>query len=159
MRATAVTRALESAELADAVGAPVEAGLARTIAGRALASLGERERAVQQLEKAVGDLDGCGAIRYRDAAERELRQLGHRVHRRTRPGDLSKAGVASLTERELEIARLIVDRRTNGEIAGDLFLSKKTVETHIRNIFRKLDVSSRVDIARTVERDERITRH
>jgi DNA-binding CsgD family transcriptional regulator len=153
---TATAQALEAADLADAVGAPVEAGLARTIAGRALASLDDRERAVQQLERAVGDLDGCGAIRYRDAAERELRQLGRRVHRRTRSGDLSQTGVGSLTERELEIARLIVDRRTNGEIAGELFLSKKTIETHIRNIFRKLDVSSRVDIARAVEQADRI---
>lgn len=154
--ATAATRSLASAELADAVGAPVEAGLARTIAGRALASLGEQERAVQQLELAVADLDRCGAIRYRDAAERELRRLGHRVHRRTRPGDLSQTGVASLTARELEIARLIVDRKTNGEIAGELFLSKKTIETHIRNMFRKLDASSRVDIARAVEREDLI---
>ncbi len=153
--APAAARALESADLADAVGAPVEAGLARTIVGRALASLGERERAVQQLEKAVGELDGCGAIRYRDAAEHELRRLGHRVHRRTRPGDLTQTGVASLTERELQIARLIVDRKTNGEIAGELLLSKKTIETHIRNMFRKLDASSRVDIARAVERGDR----
>ena len=108
----------------------------------------------QQLEQAVGELDGCGAIRYRDAAERELRQLGLRVHRRTRPGDLSQTGVASLTERELQIARLIVDRKTNGEIAGELFLSKKTIETHIRNMFRKLDASSRVDIARAIERED-----
>jgi DNA-binding CsgD family transcriptional regulator len=71
-----------------------------------------------------------------------------------RPGDLDQNGVASLTERELEIARLIVDRKTNGEIAGELFLSKKTVETHIRNMFRKLDASSRVDIARAIERED-----
>ena len=45
----------------------------------------------------------------------------------------------SLTERELQVARLVVDRRTNPEIAHALFLSPKTVETHMRNIFRKLD--------------------
>jgi DNA-binding NarL/FixJ family response regulator len=50
------------------------------------------------------------------------------------------------------VARLVVDRRTNPEIAADLFLSLKTVESHMRNIFRKLDASSRVDVARTVER-------
>jgi DNA-binding NarL/FixJ family response regulator len=60
-----------------------------------------------------------------------------------------------LTERELQVARLVVDRRTNTEIAEDLFLSPKTVETHMRNIFRKLDVSSRVEVARTVERADR----
>src|SRR3954451_19819589 len=100
------------------------AGLARTIAGRALARLGQRDRAVQELERAAAELDRCGAVRYRDAAQRELRQLGQHIHRRTRPGD-AETGVGSLTERELEIARLIVDRKTNGEIAGELFLSKK----------------------------------
>jgi DNA-binding NarL/FixJ family response regulator len=47
---------------------------------------------------------------------------------------------------------LVVDRKTNPQIAGELFLSQKTVETHLRNIFRKVDVSSRVELARTVER-------
>ena len=74
------------------------------------------------------------------------------VHRRTRPGQGDQGGVASLTERELQVARLVVDRRTNPEIADALFLSPKTVETHVRNIFRKLQVSSRVDVARAVER-------
>ena len=61
-------------------------------------------------------------------------------------------GVDSLTERELELARLVVDRKTNPEIAAALFLSQKTVETHLRNIFRKLGVASRVELARAVER-------
>ena len=47
----------------------------------------------------------------------------------------------------------MVDRRTNPEIASELFLSIKTVETHMRNIFRKLEVSSRVEVARVLERD------
>jgi DNA-binding CsgD family transcriptional regulator len=151
---TAADRALHAATLSDAIGMPVEAGLARIIAGRALTQTGERDRAVQQLEQAAAALDRCGAVRYRDAAERELRQLGQHIHRRTRPGK-SAIGVGSMTEREMEIARLIVDRKTNGEIAGELFLSKKTIETHIRNMFRKLDASSRVDIARAVEEAER----
>ena len=53
-----------------------------------------------------------------------------------------------MTQGELQVARLVVDRRTNPEIAAELFLSQKTVETHLRNIFRKIDVSSRVALAR-----------
>jgi DNA-binding CsgD family transcriptional regulator len=148
----AAERALASAAAADEVGAPVEAALSRTLAGRALAQARQPERAVTELQRAAAELHACGALRYRAAAERELRRLGHRVHRRTRPGQADGVGVASLTERELQVARLVVDRRTNPEIADLLFLSPKTVETHMRNIFRKLDVSSRVDVARAVER-------
>ena len=43
---------------------------------------------------------------------------------------------------------------TNREVAAELFLSEKTVESHLRNIFAKLGVSSRVDVARAVERDD-----
>jgi predicted ATPase/DNA-binding CsgD family transcriptional regulator len=149
---TAADRALASADLAEAVGAPIEASLARLVAGRALAQLGDRDRAVDLLEQAAAELDRCGARRYRDEAQQELRRLGRRIHRRTRTGDSNQTGIATLTARELEIARLIVDRKTNGEIASELFLSAKTVETHIRNMFRKLDATSRVEIARTVEK-------
>jgi DNA-binding CsgD family transcriptional regulator len=63
--------------------------------------------------------------------------------------------VESMTEREAQVARLVVDRKTNPEIAAELFLSQKTVETHLRNIFRKLGVASRVELARAVERADR----
>ena len=63
--------------------------------------------------------------------------------------------MAALTKRELEIAALVTDRKTNPEIASELFLSAKTIESHMRNIFVKLGASSRVEVARTVERDRR----
>ena len=94
-------------------------------------------------------------VRLRDAAERELGRLGRRRHRRTRRGSGDGSPLDSLTERELQIARLIVDRRTNPQIAAELFLSPKTIETHVRNLFHKLGVSSRVDVARAVERADR----
>ena len=150
--ATAAERALASAGAADGVGARVEAARARTLAGRALARAGDTPRATAELERAVHQLDLCGAVRYRHEAERELRRLGRSVHRRTRPGRRDGAGLETLTEREAEVARLVVDRRTNPEIATELFLSVKTVETHLRTIFRKLDVPSRYELARVIER-------
>jgi ATP/maltotriose-dependent transcriptional regulator MalT len=150
--ARAAERALASAVAAEQIGAPIEAGLSRMLAGRALAEAGEREPAVTELQHAAAQLAACGALRYRDEAERELRRLGHRTYRRTRPGKPDGIGIDSLTERELQVARLVVDRKTNSEIAAELFLSQKTVETHLRNIFRKIGVASRVELARTLER-------
>jgi ATP/maltotriose-dependent transcriptional regulator MalT len=154
--AGAAERGLAAAAAADEAEAPIEAALSRTLAGRALAQAGERDRAVTELQRAAREFEAHGALRYRDEAERELRKLGHRIHRRTRPGKTDATGIESLTERELQVARLVVDRKTNPEIAAELFLSQKTVETHLRNIFRKIDVSSRVALARAVERADRV---
>jgi len=125
--AEAADRALAAAVAADEAGAPIEAALSRTLAGRALAQAGERERPATELLRAAREFEARGALRYRDEAEREL-----------------------------QVARLVVDRKTNPEIAAELFLSQRTVETHLRNIFRKIDVSSRVALARAVERADRV---
>ncbi len=58
----AAERALASADAADAAGAPIEAALSRTIAGRALAETGEKDRAVAELQRAAAALDACGAL-------------------------------------------------------------------------------------------------
>jgi DNA-binding CsgD family transcriptional regulator len=149
--AAAVEHAHAAAAAADAAGVPLDAARSRLLAGRALAMAGRREAAVQELERAAAGLQACGALRWRDEAERELRRLGRRIHRRSRPAEADAVGVASLTARELEVGRLVVDRRTNAEIAATLFLSRKTIETHLRNIFFKLGVSARADVARAIE--------
>ena len=139
----AAEHAIAAALAADEIGAPVEAALARVLAGRALAQQGQRELALTELRHAAATLDACGARRYGAAADQELRSMGDHAHRRSRKGRIGHGGVESLTERELQVAHLVVDRRTNAEIADALFLSPKTIETHLRNIFHKLDVSSR----------------
>ncbi|MFB4318504.1 response regulator [Actinomadura sp. 21ATH] len=53
----------------------------------------------------------------------------------------------ALTERELDVVRLIARGRTNDEIAGELFVSLSTVKTHLGSVFRKLDARNRVEIA------------
>jgi tetratricopeptide (TPR) repeat protein len=92
--ATSIERALASAEAAQEVGAPVEASLSRTLAGRALAAAGQGDRAVEELQRAAATLDACGAFRYRASAARERGKLGHRPHRRSRPGGPG-AGIGS----------------------------------------------------------------
>jgi DNA-binding NarL/FixJ family response regulator len=148
-RATARARA--STEAAEEAGAPIESALSRTLAGRALAQAGRRDLAVAELQRAASVFAACGALRYRDSAERELGKLGQRPHRRTRPGTTDGTRIGSLTERELQVARLVVERKTNPEIAAELYLSQKTIESHLRRIFRKVDVSTRVELARAVE--------
>jgi DNA-binding NarL/FixJ family response regulator/tetratricopeptide (TPR) repeat protein len=149
--ALAAEQALAAAAAADTVGARVDAALCRVLAGRALAAAGDADRAQGELERAAAALDACGAPRYRDAAEREWRKLGGHPPARTRAKGTSGKGLDALSRREHDVARLVVDRRTNPEIAAELFLSVKTVETHMRNMFRKLGVSSRADLARAVE--------
>ena len=154
-RAPEAARAAETAaEGFESLGARLPAAYARTLQGRALAAAGERDAAIHALREAEQVLDECGSVRVRDEARRELRRLGARAEVRGK-ATAEDSGMSSLTKRELEIAELITDRLTNPQIAEKLFLSKKTIETHIRNLFIKLDASSRVEVARIVERDRR----
>jgi DNA-binding NarL/FixJ family response regulator len=88
-------------------------------------------------------------VRYADEAARELRRLGRRVARKARGPE---AGDMGLTARELEVARLVTAGKTNREIAAELFLSEKTVETHLSHAFAKLGVSSRAALAGVLAR-------
>jgi DNA-binding NarL/FixJ family response regulator len=131
--------------------AALEAPRLRLALGRALVAAGSRrKRAVAALVAAERDLARLGAEHWRAQAVRELRRLGHRVA--ARPRASASDGVEGLTDRELAVARLVHDRHTNKEIARRLYLSEKTVEAHLRNIFAKLRVSSRVAVAREIER-------
>ena len=136
------------------MGARLQAAFSRALEGQALAAAGERLEAVAALRDAEHELDACGSTRVRDEMRRELRRLGARAEPRG-PAAPGESGVASLSKRELEIAQLATDRLTNREIAAALFLSDKTIESHLRNIFHKLGVTSRVEVARAVEEERR----
>jgi DNA-binding CsgD family transcriptional regulator/tetratricopeptide (TPR) repeat protein len=136
----------------DEARSPHASALLRLAEGRALAAAGDRTAAVSALIEAEAALDGFGAVRRRDEAVRELRRLGHRVVRAAREGTDGPFG--ALTAREREIALLVADGRTNREVAEQLVLSAKTIEAHLRNIYAKLGVRSRVELAREAERAE-----
>jgi DNA-binding NarL/FixJ family response regulator len=153
-----VDRAIEHAEAAivhaTAIASPVHVATSQALLGRSLAAAGHASDAVAQLQDAADGYDALGATRYRNQVEGHLRGLGQTIHRRSQRGDLGGMGLATLTGRELEVAELVHGRHTNRQIADQLFLSLKTVETHVRHIFHKLGVSSRVGIARLL--DERL---
>jgi DNA-binding NarL/FixJ family response regulator len=149
--AEAAKLALASADAAGRAGAAIEAARSRLVAGQALAAGGDRAGALETLRKASDALEDTGALRFHAEARRELRRLGARPAASAAGGPSEIRGLDSLSSREREIAELVTDRKTNDQIAAELFLSVKTVETHMRNIFRKLEVSSRVDVARVVE--------
>jgi ATP/maltotriose-dependent transcriptional regulator MalT len=150
----AAASAAESVTAAGAIGAALQVAFARALHGRALAAAGDRVGAIAVLREAERELDSFGSVRVRDETRRELRKLGARVEPRGR-ATAEESGMGALTARELEIAELITDRMTNAQIAEKLFLSKKTIESHIRNLFMKLSAGSRVEVARIVEAERR----
>jgi DNA-binding NarL/FixJ family response regulator len=117
----------------------LEALWARLDLGLALVDAGD-DRAVGELERAANFAQELGAATVEELAGRALRSLGVRTWRRAAAG-------APLTEREEEIARLVAEGSTNREIAQLLFLSPKTVERHVSNVFKKIGVRNRAELA------------
>lgn len=119
------------------------AGLA---AGVAFAQAGQRDTAVELLTEGILGCEQFGAGRDIARAEAALRAWGIRRGRRgprTRP----PTGWESLTRTELSVVQLTVEGLTNAQIGQRLFISARTVETHLSRVFAKLAVSSRVQVA------------
>jgi DNA-binding NarL/FixJ family response regulator len=150
----AAASALMAAFSFEQAGRRVEAAMARVAAGRAVAATGDRPAAIGMLEAAISELRACGAGLGTDEAARELRRLGRRVGT-TGPREAQAGeGLSALTRREREVASLVAAGHTNKEIAARLFLSERTIESHLSRIFSKLDVSSRSQLATEVARAE-----
>jgi DNA-binding NarL/FixJ family response regulator len=150
----AADAALLAADQAGALGARLDRAATRELAGRALRADDDMNRAVEQFLLAATEFDECRAHHHRDRVELELGKLGRRPSRRSRARSAEKLGPGALSGRELEVAKLVVDRMTNAQIAETLFLSQKTIESHLRNIFGKLGATSRVEVARIMEREQ-----
>jgi ATP/maltotriose-dependent transcriptional regulator MalT len=127
----ALSRARESSRLWSDIGSPYEAARARVLVARALRHLGDHDSAAGELAVARRAFAEIGAAPAVDDVDR--------LPGRSRPG--------GLTEREVEVLRLVAEGRSNHDIARALVLSPKTVERHLSNIFTKLDVPSRTAAA------------
>jgi DNA-binding CsgD family transcriptional regulator len=121
----------ESGRLWSDIGSPYEASRARVLVARALRELGDEDSAAAELAVAGHGFADVGAA---PGVKQVDKLLG-----RARPG--------GLTEREIEVLRLVAAGRSNPDIAHALVLSPKTVERHLSNIFTKLDVPSRTAAA------------
>ena len=116
-------------------------------AGVALAAAGDVEAGLERLAAAYRTARKLGARPVAAEAAREAAALGDSVVRRLGRGAEADAEDGGLSRREREVLRMLAVGRTNREIAQELFLSPRTVDMHVRNILRKLDVRSRVEAA------------
>ena len=115
--------------------------------GELLAATGSKRAAVARLDQAIEGYEAAGAERDVARVRRRLRRLG--VRRRhwavdTRP----VTGWFSLTGTECTVSELVSQGLTNQQVADQMFISVHTVAFHLRKVFRKLGISSRVELAR-----------
>lgn len=136
-----------AADLHRLAGRLLAAGSALEDAGRVEQSLADTTRAVRLLESAMDLYLECGAQCDVDRVEKQLLRLDAHNVRRLGP-ERPKSGWESLTTAELRVVRAIVDGRTNREAARLLFLSPHTVDSHLRRVFSKLDINSRVELTK-----------
>jgi DNA-binding CsgD family transcriptional regulator len=110
---------------------------AHLVYGEWLHREGRRQAAREQLRTAYHLLSEMGAEAFAERAARELRATGEQPRKRT------TQAADALTARERHIARLVATGATSKEIAAQLFLSPRTIDAHLRNIFGKLGITSR----------------
>ena len=118
---------------------PAKLELARVTCelGGELRRKGERSAAREVLRRAYPLAAECGATRLASRARDELSRSGARLVREP------ASGVEGLTPSEIRVAELAAEGLTNREVAQALFVSEKTVETHLGRVYRKLDIKSR----------------
>jgi DNA-binding CsgD family transcriptional regulator/tetratricopeptide (TPR) repeat protein len=121
--------------------AKLEHAKARTELGAALRRAKHRTQAREQLRQALELATVCGAAPLAARAETELLATG------ARPRRISLSGVESLTPSERRVAQMAAEGPTNREIAQALFVTPRTVEVHLTSVYRKLDISSRSQLA------------
>jgi DNA-binding CsgD family transcriptional regulator len=120
---------------------PDAARLRRQLAGR-LWDTGDRDGAIRELRRIHEVFVRLGALREIEKTRTQFQQLSARPPMRSAGG-----GTDTLSERELEIIRLVAAHKSNKAIGKELGISPRTVGTHLSNIYGKLDVASRAELA------------
>jgi DNA-binding CsgD family transcriptional regulator len=140
---------LAAADGFEKAGRPLFAAAALEAAGAAAGAAGRTDVSVRATRRAAERYEHPGAAGDARRARRQLRAVGGRAGARgTRRRPV--AGWSSLTPSEQAVAALVAEGLANAEIAARLYVSKRTVETHISRLYLKLQVTTRVGIARMV---------
>lgn len=134
---------LVAIEAFDGARAPFERARAQLWLGRRLQRVGRGVEARGPLEAALSEFERLGAEPWARQVQRELGTSERLPRRRRRAADDPN----ELTPQERQVAALVASGATNKEAAGELFLSPKTVESHLSRIYRKLNVTSRTQLA------------
>jgi DNA-binding NarL/FixJ family response regulator len=121
---------------------PLDRARTRLLLGEHLRRRRQRVAAREQLRAALGELRALGAALWAERAEAELLASGETARKRD-PGTLGE-----LTPQELQVARFVGEGLSNKEVAAQLFLSPRTIDAHLRNVFAKLGITSRTQLAR-----------
>jgi DNA-binding CsgD family transcriptional regulator/tetratricopeptide (TPR) repeat protein len=125
---------------------PFERARTELMIGRHLRRHNQSVKARSLLTSALALFDRLGAPDWASRARSELQATGIRI---PQP---AASGLATLTPQELQVALAVARGHSNREVAGQLFLSTKTVEFHLRNVFLKLGVNRRTRLATLVAR-------
>ena len=115
----------------------------------ALAEKGQREKAEHEWKLAMETVERLGAVPLLTA----LADLARRARIGPRPSTYPPGVLAALTPREQEVLELLVEGRSNREIAAKLFIAPKTASVHVSNILAKLGASSRTEAAAIAYRE------
>ncbi len=129
----------EAVEMHEAVGDPFARNRALLALGALLRRALKRGAARDALERSLAGFETLGARRWVEKASAELGSVGGRTRE------------AGLTSAELRVAELVARGRTNREVAAMLFLSERTVESHLTHAYAKLGVRSRTELARALQ--------
>jgi len=138
----------ESAALLDEAKALGHAARSRLVYGEWLRRARRQTDARDQLRRALATFEAIGADGFAKRTRAELVASGERVGKRTAERSFE------LTAQEAQVAQLAADGATNAEIATRLFISPNTVDYHLRKVYLKLGVSSRVQLARALASPE-----
>jgi len=114
-----------------------------------------RAAAVELLDQALIEATACGANQTVARLERRLRTFGMRRAARTAAAAGGHSPLAGLSQAALRVGRLVAAGLTNRQIAEQLYISPHTVDSHLRTIYQRLGINSRVELTRIMlEHDE-----